>query len=95
MPRIFSNDDCLDSPWSRVHSFYANMGGFVIDLEEICQSEGSMFTTKVSRLTLTPRGWLFLQSSATSQGSQKRIYLTKTNRTMYPGCYQCCRRSGC
>ena len=56
MPKVFSNDDCLDSPWSRVHSFYANMGGFVIDLEEICQSEGSMFTTKVSRLTLTPRG---------------------------------------
>ena len=56
MGSFFSDVECLDKPWSRVHSFYANMGGFVVDLDEVCQVEGSNFTTKVSRLTLTPRG---------------------------------------
>ena len=56
MGSFFSDVECLDKPWSRVHSFYAKMGGFVIDLDEVCQVEGSNFTTKVSRLTLTPRG---------------------------------------
>lgn len=32
------------------------MGGFVIDLEDVCQVEDTRFTSKISRLTLTPRG---------------------------------------
>ncbi|KAL8679955.1 MAG: hypothetical protein Q9186_003820 [Xanthomendoza sp. 1 TL-2023] len=46
----------LENTWSHVHSFYANMGGFVFDLDETFLGSYEAFTTKVSRLTLTPRG---------------------------------------
>ncbi|KAL8948920.1 MAG: hypothetical protein Q9222_004924 [Ikaeria aurantiellina] len=46
----------LRNPWSPLHSFYANMGGFVFDLDEALSRGPKAFTTKVSRLTLTPRG---------------------------------------
>ncbi|KAL8801839.1 MAG: hypothetical protein Q9182_004189 [Xanthomendoza sp. 2 TL-2023] len=51
-----SPEYCLENPWSQLHSFYANMGGFVFDLDEIFLGDRETFTSKVSRLTLTPRG---------------------------------------
>ncbi|KAL9131223.1 MAG: hypothetical protein Q9175_006823 [Cornicularia normoerica] len=50
----------LHNPWTRTHSFYANMGGFVFDLEESCPTERNTFTAKHSRLTVTPRGMALL-----------------------------------
>lgn len=50
----------LHNPWTRTHSFYANMGGFVFDLEEDCPTERDTFTAKHSRLTVTPRGMALL-----------------------------------
>ncbi|KAL8940801.1 MAG: hypothetical protein Q9216_002627 [Gyalolechia sp. 2 TL-2023] len=47
---------CLGNQWTRLHSFYATMGGFVFDLEEHLPQRTAAFTTKVPRLTLTPRG---------------------------------------
>lgn len=44
----------LENPWSRLHSFYANMGGFVFDLDQTSSHGDGAFTTKVQRLTLTP-----------------------------------------
>ncbi|KAL8846034.1 MAG: hypothetical protein Q9221_008847 [Calogaya cf. arnoldii] len=46
----------LGNSWSGLHSFYANMGGFVFDLDEPSSGNSKAFTDKVSRLTLTPRG---------------------------------------
>ena len=46
----------VSNPWTRTHSFYANMGGFVVDLEENCLNKDDQFATKHYRLTLTPRG---------------------------------------
>ena len=50
----------MHNPWTRTHSFYANMGGFVFDLEENCATERDSFTAKHSRLTVTPRGMALL-----------------------------------
>lgn len=50
----------LHNPWTRTHSFYANMGGFVFDLEEHYPAERDTFTAKHSRLTVTPRGMALL-----------------------------------
>ena len=50
----------LHNPWTQVHSFYANMGGFAFDLEETYLSESNLFTTKHARLTVTPRGMALL-----------------------------------
>ena len=50
----------LHNPWTRTHSFYANMGGFVFDLDENCATERDNFTAKHSRLTVTPRGMALL-----------------------------------
>ena len=50
----------LRNPWTQTHSFYANIGGFAFDLEENCLAESNNFTTKHSRLTLTPRGMALL-----------------------------------
>lgn len=50
----------LQNPWTRTHSFYANMGGFVFNLEENCPAERDIFTAKHSRLTVTPRGMALL-----------------------------------
>ena len=50
----------LHNPWTRTHSFYANMGGFVFDLEEGSPAERNTFTAKHSRLTVTPRGMALL-----------------------------------
>ena len=50
----------LHNPWTRTHSFYANMGGFVFDLKENCLPERDRFTGKHSRLTVTPRGMALL-----------------------------------
>ncbi|KAL9599873.1 MAG: hypothetical protein Q9219_003567 [cf. Caloplaca sp. 3 TL-2023] len=46
----------LKNQWSRLHSFYSNMGGFAFDLDEVLPRDDDTFTTKVPRLTLTPRG---------------------------------------
>ncbi|KAL8675470.1 MAG: hypothetical protein Q9168_000171 [Polycauliona sp. 1 TL-2023] len=46
----------LENPWSRLHSFYANMGGFVFDLDDPYLGNAKSFTNRASRLTLTPRG---------------------------------------
>ena len=53
---LSSSEYRLHNPWTRTHSFYANMGGFVFDLDENCAVERDAFTAKHSRLTLTPRG---------------------------------------
>ena len=50
----------LHNPWTRTHSFYANMGGFVFDLDESCITERDRFTAQHSRLTVTPRGMAIL-----------------------------------
>lgn len=50
----------LHNPWTRTHSFYANMGGFVFDLVEDFPAERDTFTAKHSRLTVTPRGMALL-----------------------------------
>lgn len=55
-----SSEYRLHNPWTRTHSFYANMGGFVFDLEEDCPAERDTFTPKHSRLTVTPRGMALL-----------------------------------
>ena len=55
-----SSEYRLTNPWTRTHSFYANMGGFAFDLEGTCLSEGDIFTSKRSRLTVTPRGMALL-----------------------------------
>ncbi|KAL9012853.1 MAG: hypothetical protein Q9173_002404 [Seirophora scorigena] len=47
---------CLTNSWTPLHSFYANMGGFVFDLDELSTQHGGAFTNKIPRLTLTPRG---------------------------------------
>ncbi|KAI4087061.1 MAG: hypothetical protein LQ344_007065 [Seirophora lacunosa] len=47
---------CLANSWTPLHSFYANMGGFVFDLDELSTQHGGAFTSQIPRLTLTPRG---------------------------------------
>ena len=44
-------------PWTIVHSFYANMGGFVFDTSD---EDINFLPNSRQRLTLTPRGLLFL-----------------------------------
>ncbi|KAL8690431.1 MAG: hypothetical protein Q9218_004120 [Villophora microphyllina] len=53
---LSSKEYHLENPWTRLHSFYANMGGFVFDIGGTLPEERGKFTTKVPRLTLTPRG---------------------------------------
>ena len=48
-------DYSVSNSWTRVHSFYASMGGFVVDLDEVCQKDNTSFTN-LPRVTLTPRG---------------------------------------
>lgn len=50
----------LHNPWTSTHSFYANMGGFVFDIDDDDVPERDRFTMKHTRLTLTPRGFLLL-----------------------------------
>ncbi|CAF9910279.1 MAG: hypothetical protein GOMPHAMPRED_007030 [Gomphillus americanus] len=53
--------------WTPAHSYYASMGGFVVDLDDEYRRSNPMFTTKVDRLTLTPRG-VRLMSQRRSKG---------------------------
>ena len=48
------------NPWTQIHSFYANMGGFVFDPEDIGLTEKDRFMVKDMRLTVTPRGMALL-----------------------------------
>lgn len=50
----------MENQWTRLHSFYASMGGFVFDLDEYLTQGTDTFTTKFPRLTLTPRGMALL-----------------------------------
>ncbi|KAL8843031.1 MAG: hypothetical protein Q9176_002334 [Flavoplaca citrina] len=67
----------LENSWSRLHSFYANMGGFVFDLDEASSDNGEAFTDKVSRLTLTPRGVALLAACGYLPNISKEDILDK------------------
>ncbi|KAL9609377.1 MAG: hypothetical protein Q9167_005846 [Letrouitia subvulpina] len=75
---VSSNDFRLTNPWTRTHSFYANMGGFAFDLEGTCISEGDVFTAKHSLLTVTPRGMVLLAKCGFLPNISKEDILDKS-----------------
>ncbi|KAK0109755.1 hypothetical protein ONS95_002431 [Cadophora gregata] len=47
-------------PWTTVHSFYAGMGGFIIQPGDLCKDEGQQYIPGDQYLTLSARGIAFL-----------------------------------
>ena len=47
-------------PWTMVHSFYAGMGGFIIQLDGLSKDQGPQLIPESHRLTISARGIAFL-----------------------------------
>ncbi len=47
-------------PWTMVHSFYAGMGGFIVQLDDLSENETRQFIPGDQCLTLSARGIAFL-----------------------------------
>lgn len=56
LSRLTSPLQCLKTPWTMAHGFYALMGGFVFDFDESFTADAPVFASGIRRLSLTPRG---------------------------------------
>lgn len=75
--------------WTVVHSFYAGMGGFALDLTDSDLMEGPPLISNLQRLHVTPRGALLLARCGLLPCITKENTIDKS-KTDGPGKLICC-----